>query len=137
MSILSVFEKDGKKVISVMELVAKDATKVLAVVEKYLPEATVLAGVLFPAEATVIAAGASTFTNVANLIQSAVVSVEQKSSALSATLTGAQKSAEVLTIVSQTVIADLKTLNITADTAYVQKLVNAVVALLNVPSVTA
>jgi hypothetical protein len=138
MSFLSTVEKDGKKLVSVLELVGKDADKTLVAASKYLPEAAAVAELLFPAEAPAIAAGTSVAINVAGLIQTAVAEVEQKASALPSGLTGAQKSADVLAIVSQVVIADLAQLGIkNADTSYVQSLINAVVALLNIPSVAA
>jgi hypothetical protein len=93
--------------------------------------------VLFPAEAPAIAAGTSVAINVANLIQQTVAEVEAKAALIPAGITGAQKSADVLQIVSTTVIAQLATLKITADTAYVQQLVNAVVAILNVQGAAA
>lgn len=137
MSLKSTAEADGKKILSVLELVAKDADKGLAVVVKFLPEASVIASVLFPSEAPAIVAGTSITITVANLIQSTVAEVEAKAALIPAGLTGAQKSADVLQIVSQSVIASLATLKITADTAYVQSLVNAVVALLNIPGFAA
>jgi hypothetical protein len=138
MSIVSTVEKDGKKLISVLELVARDADKGLVVAVKYLPEASVIAGLLFPGEATAIAAGTSVAINVANVIQTSVAEVEAKAKLIPAGLTGAQKSADVLVIVEQTVLSQLATLGVkNADTSYVQSLVNAVVALLNIPSVAA
>lgn len=140
MSLLSVFEKDGKKVLSIMELIAADAEKGLVIAVKYLPEAAALASLLFPAEAPAIMAGETAFVNVAGIIQSAVAEVEQKYALVKvadANKSGAQKSADVLALVSQVVIADLGKLKITANVAYVQQLINAVVAILNVPSVVA
>lgn len=138
MSFISTVEKDGKKLVSVLELIGKDSEKTLVVAAKYLPEAAVIAELLFPAEAPAIAAGTSVALNVANLIQNAVAEVEVKASALPAGLTNEQKSADVLAIVSSVVIANLATLGIkNADTSYVQSLINAVVAILNIPSVAA
>lgn len=138
MSFVSTVEKDAKKLLSVLELVAKDADKGLVVVVKYLPEASVIAQLLFPAEAAAIQAGTSVTISVANVIQTSVAEVEAKAKLIPAGLTGAQKSADVLQIVSQVVISQLSTLGIkNSDTAYVQSLVNAVVALLNIPSVAA
>lgn len=137
MSLFSVIKTDGVKLVSVMEAIAKDADKGLVYVVKYLPEAAALAEILFPAEAPAIAAGSSIALNVTNLIQSAVAEVEAKAKLIPASMTGAQKSADVLQIVSQTVIADLATLKITANTAYVQSLVNAICAILNIPSTVA
>jgi hypothetical protein len=136
MSLFSVIKTDGAKLVSVMEAIGKDADKGLVVVAKYLPEAAALAEILFPAEAPAIAAGTSVAINVTQLIQTAVAEVEAKAALIPAGLTGAQKSADVLQIVSTTVIADLATLKITADTAYVQSLINAICAILNIPSTT-
>jgi hypothetical protein len=67
------------------------------------------------------------------LIQNAVLLVEQKYAASGAqTGTGAQKLAEVLTLVESAVTSLLKSAGIAASTAYVSNLVSAVVAILNV-----
>lgn len=138
MSLASTIEKDAKKLFSVLELVAKDADKGLVVAIKYLPEASLIAQMLFPAEAPAIAAGTSITISVANVIQNSVAEVEAKAKLIPAGLTGAQKSADVLQIVSSVVISQLATLGLkNADTSYVQSLVNAVVALLNIPSIAA
>ena len=137
MSIVSTIEADGKKVLSFMKKVAEETTKVLSAVETYLPSAESLAVILFPTFAAEITGGATVFTGVADLIQKTIASVEQKATAIPAGLTGVQKAAEVLDIVSKTVISDLAQYKITADTAYVQTLINAVVAILNVPQVKA
>ena len=134
MSIFTVLKADGVKLVSVMEAIGKDAAKGLVYVAKYLPQAAAVAELLFPAEAPEIAAGTSVALNVTNLITQAVAEVEAKAKLIPAGLTGAQKSADELQIVSQTVIADLATLKITANTAYVQSLINAICAVLNIPS---
>lgn len=137
MTVIATLEKDGKKFVSVLEAAASDTVKVIAGTEKYLPEATALAEALFPQFAPEIAAGSTTFSAISELISKTVLSVQQKAAALPAGLTTEQKSAEVLSIVSSSVIAALKSEKITAGTAYVQQLVNAVVALLDVPTVSA
>jgi hypothetical protein len=137
MSIFTVLKTDGAKLVSVMEAIAKDAAKGLVFVAKYLPEAAAVAELLFPAEAPAIATGTSVALNVTNLIQQSVAEVEAKAKLIPAGLTGAQKSADVLQLVSQSVISDLATLKITANTAYVQSLVNAICAILNIPSTVA
>lgn len=134
MSIIATLEKDGAKFISILKHVDSDAAKVLVVVEHYLPEAETLADLLFPQFAPEINAGANAFVNVADLIQKAVVEVEQKASALPAGLTGAQKAADVMSMISAAVIALLSQEKVAADTSYVQSLINAVVAILNVPT---
>lgn len=137
MSIVATLEKDGKKFVSALKTAADDTVKVVAGAEKYLPEATALAEALFPQFAPEIAAGSKTFSSIADLVSKTVVEVEQKASALPAGLSAAQKSADVLSIVSTTVIASLESEKITAGTDYVQQIVNAVVALLNIPTVSA
>lgn len=137
MSIVATLEKDGKKFVSVMETAATDTVKVIAGAEKYLPEATALAEALFPQFAPEIAAGSTTFSSIANLISKTVLSVEQKAAAIPAGLTSEQKAAEVLSITSASVISALASEKITAGTEYVQQLINAVVSLLDIPSVPA
>lgn len=138
MSILSTIEKDGKKLLSILEVAARDADKGIVAIAKFIPQATKLADLLFPAYAPEINAGSSIAINVVDVIQNAIVEVEAKAKLIPAGLTGAQKSAEVLQIVSGVVIADLKSLGVTnPDTSFVQSIINAVVAFFNVPSVVA
>jgi len=137
MSLFSTVKSDGTKLVSVMEAIGKDAQKGLVYVVKYLPQAAALAEILFPAEAPAIAAGEMTAVNVTALIQSAVAEVEAKAKLIPTGMTGLQKSADVLQIVTQTVIAELATLKITAGTAYVQSLVNVICAILNIPATVA
>ena len=125
-------EVDGKKFLSVLEVVARDVDKGLVASAKYFPSLAALATIFFPGESAAISAGTGIAVNVVNVIQNAVAEVEAKAAAIPAGLSGAQKSADVLQIVSSTVIAQLATLKITAGTAYVQNLVNAIVAVLNV-----
>jgi hypothetical protein len=138
MSIFTVLKADGVKLVSVMEAIGKDADKGLVYVAKYLPQAAAVAELLFPAEAPEIAAGTSVALNVTNLITQAIAEVEAKSKLIPAGLTDTQKSADVLQIVSQTVIADLVTLKVpNPTTAYIQSLINAICAVLNIPSTVA
>ncbi len=121
------------KFISVMEQIGKDALKALAEIVKYLPAAAGLAAEIFPAESAAIAG----VVNSVDLIQNAVVTVEQKMAAGNVSKgTGTQKLADVLTIVTPTVTQLLTAEGIKADTAYIQNLVNAVVAILNVRDAT-
>jgi hypothetical protein len=93
-----------------------------------------LVALLFPAAAPA-ALGIATATG---LIQTAVISVEQKYAAAGVQSgTGTQKAAEVLLLTTDAVISLLKQEGITADTTYVQELVSAVVAILNVHTLTA
>lgn len=119
----------SNKFIGFLEAVGKDFLKGLAFAVKYIVPIGSIVSLLFPP-----AAAAVSETGVAlTLIQNAVVEVEQKYAASGAQSgTGAQKLAEVLTLTESAVTALLAKAGITADTAYVTNLVNAVVAILNV-----
>lgn len=96
-----------------------------------------LVALLFPpAAAAVKEAG-----DAAALIQNAVILVEQKYAASGVQGgRGADKLAEVLTLTEQAVTSLLAKAGIQADTTYIQNIINAVVAILNVqaaPNVTA
>jgi hypothetical protein len=115
-----------------MEAIGRDALKALSEVEKYLPEASVLALAIFPAQTAAITG----VVNSVGLIQKAVVTVEQKMAAgAAATGTGAQKAADVLTIVTPTVTQLLQAEGLTVDAPYIQKLTNAIVDILNVQTI--
>jgi hypothetical protein len=121
------------KFVSIMEQIGKDALKALAEVVKYLPAAASLAAEIFPAESAAI----SGVVNSVDLIQNAVVTIEQKMAAAGASSgTGAQKAADVLTLVAPTVTQLLTAEGIKVDASYLQGLVDAVVAILNVRSAT-
>lgn len=137
MGIKATLTKDGKEFVSIIEVVGKDVVKVIAGVDKYSPDATALAISLFPQFAVEIKAGDAVLVGVADLLSKTVVEIESKASAIPAGLTGAQKAAEALTIVSSSVLAALASKGITAGAGYVQSLINAVVALLEIPSVPA
>ena len=88
------------KFVSVMEQIGKDALKALSVVETYLPGAAALAALIFPAQSAAITG----VVNSVDLVQKAVVTVEQKMAAAGqASGTGAQKLADVVTVVTPTV----------------------------------
>ncbi len=125
----------ASRFVSVMEQIGRDALKALTDVEKYLPEAAVLAGLFFPPEQAAIAG----VVNATGLIQKAVVLAEQKMAAGNANKeSGAQKSADVLSAVTPTVTQLLTEAGIAkVDTAYLQEIVDAVVADLNVRKSTA
>jgi hypothetical protein len=73
-----------------------------------------------------------------SLIQSAVLLVEQKFAAAGTQSgTGAQKLAEVMQLVEPIVTKLLTAAGITTSTAYIQSLVSAVVAILNVQTMPA
>jgi hypothetical protein len=119
----------ASKFLTVMQAIGKDAKVVLMEVEKYLPSAATLAGLLFPAQSATVAGVVSSV----GLIQQAVTVIEQKYAALgAATGTGAQKLAEALAIVTPTVTQLLSAEGVPVNSDYIQKLTNAVVAILNV-----
>jgi hypothetical protein len=119
----------ASKFVSVMETIGNDVKAVWSDVVKYLPAAAKLAELIFPAETAVIGSA----INSVDLIQQAVVTVEQKFAAAgNPTGTGTQKLAQVLSIVSPTVTQLLSSEKVPVDSAYVTDIVNAVVAILNV-----
>lgn len=122
------------KFISVMERIGKDCLKGLAEVEQYLPEAATLAALFFPQEKAALAA----VVDVTGLIQKAVVLAEQKMAAGGqATGSGLQKSADVLSTVEPIALQLLAQAGVpNADAAYLQKIVDAIVADLNVRDAT-
>jgi hypothetical protein len=121
----------ASKFVSVMELIGNDVKIAWSEVVKYLPAAAKLAELIFPAQTAVIGSA----INSVDLIQQAVVTVEQKFAAAgNATGTGAQKLAQVLSIVSPTVTQLLSEEKIPVNSAYISDIVNAVVAILNVQS---
>ena len=124
---------DAKKVVSVMEKIGQDAEKALADIKPYLPEAAALAAILFPSEA----APAAAVVSAVDLIQNTVVTVQQKMAAAGySTANNLQKSQDVLTIVTPAVTSLLQSEKIPVNTTLIQQIVNGVVAVLNVRTVT-
>jgi hypothetical protein len=122
------------KFISIMEAIGRDAKKIFTEVTKYLPEAATLAKLLFPAQTATVAG----VVNAVGLVQQAVALIEQKYAALgTAAGTGAQKLAEALTIVTPTVTQLLTAEGLPVNSEYIQNVINAVVAILNVQVATA
>ena len=121
--------------VGVLQVLGKDFAKGLNWALQYAVPAEKLAALLFPAQAPVIAGveGATT------LIQNAVILVEQKYAASGAQSgTGAQKLAEVATLAGSAISQLLTSAGIAATPDYVNSLVSAVVAILNVqPSASA
>ena len=114
---------------SVLETIGMGFAKGLKWAVEYAVPVEKLVGLLFPAAAPVATALASATT----LIQNAVVAVEQKYAASGVqTGTGTQKLAEVMTLAGDAVTSLLASSGITATAAYVESLVSAVVAILNV-----
>lgn len=132
-SITMSLESAGKEVLSVLETVGKDVEKVLTVAVKYAVPVEALVSILFPAAGPAAAAAGTALS----LIQTAVLEVEQKASALPAGLTAAQKAADILQLVGPAVTSILAQEKITAGSAEVANLISAVSAILNVAPVAA
>lgn len=115
--------------VSVLEKVGKDFEKGLKWALEYAIPVERLVALLFPAESQVV----NEVADATSLIQSAVLLVEQKYAASGVQNgTGPQKLAEVLLLTEQAVTALLAKAGITASSSYLQNLVSAVVAILNV-----
>jgi len=113
----------------VLEAVGKDFAKGLKWAVQYGVPVEKLVALLFPSTAPAIAV----LANATTLIQNAVVLVEQKYAASGVQSgTGAQKLAEVVTLAGDAVTALLAKGGITATSDYIESLVSAVVAILNV-----
>lgn len=122
------------KFVGFLEAIGKDFEKGLGFAVHYAVPVEKLVALLFPAVAPEMM-GVVTATS---LIQTAVISVEQKYAAAGVQNgTGSQKAAEVLTLTEQAVIALLKQDGITADTSYVQSIISAVVGILNMQTAPA
>ena len=114
---------------SVLETIGKGFEKGLKWAVEYAVPVEKLVALLFPAAAPV-AAGVADATS---LIQSAVLLVEQKYAASGVQSgTGAQKLSEVMLLTEQAVTSLLSKAGISTDSSYLQNLVSAVVAILNV-----
>jgi len=115
--------------IGVLEAIGKDFAKGLKWAVQYALPVEKLVGLLFPAAAPAVTAIADATT----LIQNAVLMVEQKYAASGVQSgTGTQKLAEVMTLAGDAVASLLTQAGITATSDYVENLVSAVVAILNV-----
>ena len=113
----------------VLEAIGKGFEKGLKWAVEYAVPVERLVALLFPAAAP----AALEVANATSLIQNAVLLVEQKYAAAGVQSgTGAQKLAEVMLLTGQTVSGLLSQAGIAADSAYVQSVVSAVVAILNV-----
>lgn len=122
-------ERNTMNFIGVLEKIGKEFAKGLEWAIGYAVPAEKLVGLLFPAAAPAVAAVVSATT----LIQNAVLLVEQKyAAANNAKGTGTQKLAEVIQLAGAAVSSLLGSAGIKADTDYIQKLVSAVVSILNV-----
>ena len=119
---------------AVLTAIGKDFEKGLAWAVQYAVPVEKLVALIFPAAAPV----AVTLASATTLIQNAVLEVEQKYAASGVQSgTGTQKLAEVMTLAGSAVTTLLTQANVEASAAYVQSLVSAVVAILNVQSMPA
>jgi hypothetical protein len=116
----------------VLESIGKGFEKGLKWAINYAIPVEKLVALLFPAAAPV----ATGIADATSLVQNAVLLVEQKYAAAGVQSgTGAQKLAEVM-LLAEPVVAQLLTqAGIAASTSYIQSLVSAVVAILNVQTV--
>jgi hypothetical protein len=114
---------------SVLVTIGKGFEKGLKWAVEYAVPVEKLVALLFP-QAAPLAAGVADATS---LIQTAVLLVEQKYAASGVQNgTGAQKLSEVMLLTEQSVTSLLSSAGITADAAYLQNIVSAVVGILNV-----
>lgn len=119
---------------SVLEAIGKGFAKGLQWAVSYALPVEKLVATLFPAAAPV----AEGLADATALIQNAVLLVEQKYAAAGVQSgTGTQKLAEVITLASPVVTQLLRQAGISASATYIQNLVNAVVAILNVQAMPA
>lgn len=115
--------------IGVLEAIGKEFARGLAWAVHYALPVEKLVALLFPAAAP----AATAIADATTLIQNAVLLVEQKYAASGVQSgTGAQKLAEVMTLAGSAVTSLLTQAGVTSNAAYVESLVSAVVAILNV-----
>jgi hypothetical protein len=119
---------------AVLTAIGKDFEKGLAWAVQYAVPVEKLVALLFPAAAP----AAATLASATTLIQNAVLAVEQKYTASGMQNgTGTQKLAEVMTLAGSAVSTLLTQANVEPSATYVQSLVSAVVAILNVQAMPA
>ena len=127
-------ERTNVTFIGILEAIGKEFAKGLQWAVTYAVPAEKLVGLLFPA----IAPATTAVADATSLIQSAVLLVEQKYAAAGVQNgTGAQKLAEVVLLAGPAVTQLLTQAGIAANTSYIQSLVSAVVAILNVQAMPA
>jgi hypothetical protein len=118
--------------VSVLEAVGKGFEKGLKWAVTYAVPVERLIGLLFPAAAPV----ANEIADATTLIQNAVLLVEQRYAASGTQSgTGAQKLGEVMLLTEAAVTGLLAKGGIEADTSFIESVVSAVVAVLNVQRV--
>jgi hypothetical protein len=122
------FKGGNVSFIGVLEAIGKGFAKGLQWAMAYAIPVEKLVGLLFPA----VAPATTAIVNATELIQTAVLLVEQKYSAAGVQSgTGAQKLAEVTLLAGPVVTSLLTAAGIAVSTAYIQSLITAVVAVLN------
>jgi hypothetical protein len=120
--------------IGILETIGKGFAKGLGWAVAYAIPVEKLVALLFPAAAPV----AIGLADATSLVQTAVLLVEQKYAAAGLQSgSGAQKLAEVMQLIEPVVAKLLTSAGIAASTAYIQSLVSAVVAILNVQTMPA
>ena len=120
--------------VSVLQAVGKGFEKGLKWAVTYAVPVERLVGLLFPSAAPV----ANEVADATSLIQSAVLLVEQKYAASGVQSgTGAQKLNEVMLLTEAAVTGLLAKAGVQVDSAYLQSVISAVVAILNVQSASA
>jgi hypothetical protein len=120
--------------LGVLEAIGKGFEKGLRWAVTYAVPVEKLVATLFPAAAP----AATGIADATTLLQNAVLMVEQKYAAAGAQKdTGAQKLADVMLLVGPVVMQLLTQAGIAASAEYVQNLVSAVVAILNVQTMPA
>ncbi len=120
--------------VSVLEAVGKGFEKGLKWAVTYAVPVEKLVGLLFPSAAPVV----NEVVDATSLIQTAVLLVEQKYAASGAQSgTGAQKLNEVMLLTESAVTGLLAKAGVQVDSSYLQSVVSAVVAILNVQSASA
>jgi hypothetical protein len=115
--------------ISILESIGKGFAKGLHWAITYAIPVEKLVALLFPAAAP----AATALADATSLVQTAVLMVEQKFAAAGTQSgTGAQKLAEVMQLIEPIVAKLLTSAGVAASTTYIESLVSAVVAILNV-----
>jgi hypothetical protein len=118
----------------ILTAIGKDFEKGLTWAVKYAVPVEKLVALIFPLAAPT----ATTLADATTLIQNAVLEVEQKYAASGIQSgTGTQKLAEVMTLAGSAVTTLLTQANVESSPAYVQSLISAVVAILNVQAMPA
>ena len=118
----------------VLEAIGKGFAKGLLWATAYAVPVEKLAGLLLPA----VAPATMAISDATSLVQNAVLLVEQKYAAAGVQSgTGAQKLAEVMLLAAPAATQLLAQAGIPGGTSYIQSLVSAVVAILNVQAMPA